>query len=206
MHSFIYSGMFWNEQLFDTKDKFDARDTVIKNSPEGRCLLHGTFSHRQCGKTDDWLRKVISLTKRTVDEVARDFLNKWTSGTESSALSTQILEIINSSEKDPLHISMSVDKYMMRWYINKDEIDARLQIGHYILGLDSSNAVGRDANGLTLTDVRDMSVVATSTISEASIHKYAIWIADFLINIRTLPSLLKINHQGKQLSILLVHV
>ena len=181
MYSFIYSGMFWNEQLYDCVDKHEARDMVVTNSSEGRCLIHATFSHRQCGKTDEWLRKVLSLTKRTLDEIARDFFNKWTSGTEASAITTQMLEIINNSEQEPKYLLISVEKYIMRWYIESYEIDARMAVGHYILSLDSSNAVGRDANGLVLTDVRDMGVLAASTISEANLLNYALWIANFLI-------------------------
>lgn len=200
MHSFIYSGMFWNESLYDCKDKFEAREMVKMNSPEGRCLIHGTFSHRQCGKTDDWLRRVIALAKRTVDEISRDYLNKWTSGTEYSALSTQLLEIISASERDPLYMDISTDKYMMRWYVEKNEIDERMANSHFILSLDSSNAVGRDANGLSLSDVKDMSIVATSNVSEANLYKYAVWIANFLIKYPNVTFI--IEHKSSATSII----
>jgi len=181
MYSFIFSGMAWNEKLYDSDDKYDARQTVITNSSENRCLVYGVFNHRQCGRTDEWLRRVISSVKRTKEEIERDYLNKWTNGLESSAIPTKLLEIIDASEVDPCFTSISVEKYIFRWYIEEHELETRFRLGHYVIGLDSSQAVGRDANAMVITDIRDMSVVATSTISEANLHKYAIWIAKFMI-------------------------
>jgi hypothetical protein len=181
MHKFIFSGWYWNEVIFDCKDKAEAKRLVTLNSPKGRCLINGTFSHRQAGKTDEWLRQRILLSDATPEEIDRDLLNKWTSGTESSALSTQLLEIINSSEREPCYTTVSVDQYIIRWYITRDEAMTRMSQGHYVLGLDSSNAVGRDANALVLVDVRDMSIIATATISEANLHTFALWLAEFLM-------------------------
>jgi hypothetical protein len=181
MYNFIYSGMYWSEILYDSKDKHEARAMVTSNSPKGRCLIHGTFNHRQVGKTDEWLRKRILLADATPDEIARDYFLKWTTGAESAAIPTHLLEVIKSSEREPSHLSISSDRYIMKWYIDKEEIDYRLNNGHCIIGLDTSNAVGRDSNGLVITDIRDLAIIAVSNISEANLHKYALWIADFLI-------------------------
>ena len=179
--SFIYSGMFWNEILYECVSKDEARQMVRANSSEDRCLVHGTFSHRQCGRTDEWLRNIISKAKRTVDEIARDYLNVWTNGTESSVLSAQILEILTKHEEDPKFVSVSKEKFLMNWYIDENERHNRLTNHYTIIGLDSSEAVGRDANGLVIADIRDLSVIATSIISEASLLKYALWLAKLMI-------------------------
>lgn len=180
-YNFINSGMYWNEKLYDCTDKYDARQTVINNSVEGRCLIHGTFNHRQCGRSDDWLRKVLSTVSRTREEIERDYLLKWTSGAESSALSTQILEIIDKSEREPAWITVTKDKYFVKWYLPEGELTELLNTKSTVLALDSSNAIGRDANGLVMTNISNMAVIMTCTVSEANLHKYGIWIADILI-------------------------
>ena len=181
IHNKIFGGMYWDEVLYDCKDKHEAKQMVIQGSSQSTCLINGTFSHRQVGKTDIWLNEQIKLTGGNTDKINRDYYNVWTSGTESSPISTQLAETIKASESDTNYVSVSLDRYMLRWYVDRDNIAERMASGHYILGLDSSNAIGRDANALVLTDIRDMSVVATSTVSEANLHKYANWVADFLI-------------------------
>jgi len=184
MYDFINSGYYWNETLYDRKNKADAKEFIITNSNGGRCLVNGTFSHRQAGKTDAWLKGRLSIVPLTREEIERDYLNRWTSGNTSGALPTHILEIVNKSELDPLFVSVSGERYMMRWYIPEEEILSRMNTGHYLLGLDSSEAVGRDSNALVLLDVKTLEVIATSSINEASLSRYAKWIADFLIKFK----------------------
>lgn len=180
-YHFVESGMYWNEMLYDTKDKYEAREIVKMNSTGGKCLVNGTFNHRQAGKTDEWLRNRISAAQTTRDVIERDMLNHWTSGSESQALSLELLAIIDASERDPEYISVSVDRYMFRWYIPQTEIEYKMQNGFFGIGLDSSNAIGRDANGISLIDFKDLSIKAAMNVSEANLHKFAIWLADFMI-------------------------
>lgn len=179
MYNLIHSGMYWNESLFDCEDKRDVGLTVRTNSKRG--LINGTFSHRQLGKTDEWLNEKILESGGTVDTINRDYYNKWTSGTESSPISTAIAEVLSSTEIPPLYMHMSKDRYMMRWYIPEADIAKVMASSDHIIGLDSSNAIGRDANAIVITGVRDMGVVACSDISEANLFVYAQWVAEFMI-------------------------
>ena len=181
MYDRIHAGMYWNEKLFDCANQQEAQDIVKKNCKGGIRLINGTFSHRQLGKTDEWVMEAIATAGQNKDEADRDYYNIWTSGTESSPLSAKLLQAIDLSVRSPMYTSVSTDKYMLRWYIPEDTISTRMLDGHYVIGLDSSNAVGRDANALVITDIRNMEVIATCSINEANLHKYAIWIADFLI-------------------------
>lgn len=181
MYEMIHDGMYWTEKLLDAANQEDAWNIVSKNSKAAGRLVNITLSHRQLGKTDEWLRAAIATARSSKDDADRDFLNKWTSGTLSSPLSVQLNEAIAQSETDPVYVSMSNDKYQIRWYIPEDELESTLQNGQFIVGLDTSNAVGRDSNFMVIMDTVTMGVVGASTIAEANLHKYAIWLAKLLI-------------------------
>lgn len=186
--SYIYSGMPWTEAIYDSVDKFEARETVQKNAispikdmPNGRLLIHGTFSHRQLGFTDAWLEKQILLSSGDCDDADMDFRNIWKVGNNESPIGKELLEVISNSEVEPLYTEVTPERYLFRWYINKDEIEERLASSKFILGLDPSNALGGDDNALYLVDLKNLEVIGCCNINETTLNKYALFIANFLI-------------------------
>ncbi len=181
-HSFFTSGTYWNEKFFDCINKKDLKEIITTNAGEpGRCLLYGVFNHRQLSKSDEWLRNRIIQAKATIEQIARDWFNRWTSGQINGAIDANLLEIINKFLIDPIHVNISKEKYIMRWYINEYELEERLNTSHYIIGLDTSELIGKDANGLIITDIRDMSVIGVCRVSESSLLKYGVWLGNFMV-------------------------
>lgn len=177
----VMDGMYWNESLYDCQTKEEVHEVVRLHSKGVGYNINGTFSHRQLGLTDEWLRNAIAKSRQSEADAKRDFLNQWSSGTISNPLSIDLLAAIVASERDPLHTQVTKEMYRVSWYIPEDTIERRMATGHYVIGLDSGNAVGRDANAFVLTDIRDMSVVATLSVSESSLHKYSIWLGMFMV-------------------------
>lgn len=182
MYDMKNKAMPWNERLLDA-DSPDHAIKIIRNhvGKNGRIMVDATFSHRQLGRTDAWLKDAIINAGGTKEAMERDFLNVWTSGGISNPLPVEILDIINTSHRDPNYTALSRDSYMFKWYIPRERIEQVMSEGHFVLGLDTSNAVGRDSNGLVLMDLRDMSIVGACEVKEASLHMYGLWLGDFLI-------------------------
>lgn len=180
-YSIVTSGMPFNEILFDAVDKYEARDIVFKNSPDGTTTVSATFSHRHLGMTDAELEKRAAITKGSAEDILRDFYNKWSAGTGRGPIETYLLEIIKLSEVDPLYTKASSDKYITRWYINPWEIEERMRTGKFILGVDTSESCGKDSNALYLCDIVDMGVVWGANVNEANITRFSLWVADIII-------------------------
>ena len=183
----ISSAMYWNERVYDCVDQSDLYSTVrshctpVDKNGTVRVMVNGTFSHRQLGKSDEWLREAIVNAEATGDIADRDFFNVWTSGSERSPLSPKLNDIIRSSEIDPRYTQITKEGYHIRWHLDAAFIQPRMDNEWHVITLDSSNAVGRDNNGLTILSTRDLGVVATSKVSEANILKYAQFITNLLI-------------------------
>lgn len=181
MYDLIHGGAVWSELFLDAPNR-EALITMVKRNCSGRkTLINATFSHRQLGKTDEWLYEAIANSGASGEEADRDFFNVWTSGTQSSPLSVQLNETIRNSEIDPPHQEISRDSYIIRWYHSEDELFEIMEENHVILGLDTSDAIGRDAIAMVFTNSKDLSVVGAATINETNLIRFAKFLAEVLI-------------------------
>lgn len=188
MYDLIHSGAPWNEIFFDAKDKRQAHELVKGNCRklEGQrdsdiaALVNITMSHRQLGRTDEWLRAAIANARATGEAADRDFLNVWTAGTQRSPLTAALNEAIRNSEMEVLHNEIN-DRFILRWYIPEHEIAERMAEGHYVIGMDTSEAVGRDAIGFVMLDVRDLSTVAAGTYNETNITRFGAYLLGLML-------------------------
>jgi len=186
MYDIIHGGAIWSEKYFDLENKKELAKVVLKNSKGKKPLINGTFSHRQVGKDDKWLREVLANTNAVGDEADRDFFNVWTSGTLRSPLSPKLNDLIKESEREYDHMSLSKDGYLFNWLIDEDEIEERMANGNFVLGMDTSELVGRDDTGLVLMDITDMSVVATAAVNESYILSLALYVVELMVKYRNI--------------------
>lgn len=180
MYDLIHSGAPWSEAFLDARNQKELQEMVRLNGSGRKPLLNITLSHRQLGKTDEWLYDSIANTRGSAEQAERDFLNVWTAGSLSSPLTVALNEAIRKSEMDVLFSEISPERYILRWYVPEEEIANRMAEGHYVIGLDTSEAVGRDTIALVMIDVRDLSVVAAGTYNETNLIRFSGYIANLL--------------------------
>lgn len=191
MYHLIHSGALWTEAFLDAKDKIDLEDMILKRSrntdPDKadeeviRVLINGTFSHRQLGRTDEWLVDVMSNAGGSRASQEADFLNIWQMGAARSPLPDDVKSAIKGSEREPVWTQTSKNNYITEWYRPQAQIDEICRTSFIVAGLDTSNAIGRDANGLVFIDIRTMEVIGCCNVVEANIHYYAKFLANMLI-------------------------
>lgn len=203
MYGIINNGMPWNDAAYDTFDRAQLNKMVYANATpyddkgNKRLLINGTFNHRQLGRSDEWLRQAIINSGANMDMILRDFFNVWSSGSETSPLSNQLNNVIARSVREPLYSEVSNDQYILRWYIPQEKINEVMSSGNFIMSLDTSNAVGRDANGLNIIDLRSMEVVASALINEANIHRFSDWIATLMLRFPSVTLMVENKSTGQ---------
>lgn len=181
-YKMLRDGAVWSEMFFDCQGQDDLYDTVRCNCRNKDALLiNGTFSHRQLGYDDQWLRQRIAEARQTGDEARRDYLNQWTVGTATNPIDTKTLELIVAGKTEPLYTQKyEKEKYMVRWFVPVDEVVNKLHRRQIIMGIDTSNAVGRDAITGVMLDVSSLEVVGALSISESNLQVFSIWLAKFM--------------------------
>lgn len=190
----------WTEKFFDCQNWAEFDRMVRRNSRDGKFRINGTFSHRQLGKSDEWLKQKIEESLQSGDDANRDYFNLWTSGSESSPLPTHISEMIASSRLDELYTSISnPDGYITRWYIPEAEIEHRMATGKFVLGMDTSEAGGGDDISLVLMDVETLEVVAAGSYNETNLITFSKWVTDTMVRYPNITAVIERRSTGAML-------
>ena len=180
MYDLIHGGAPWDEKFFDAEGREDLWRIVKANCRNRKMIINCTMSHRQLGYTDEWLYAAISNVGGTEEQINRDFFNVWSSGSEGSPLSAKLNEIIAHSAMDPLHQEISTEGFITRWYIPETHIDAVMNSSHFVIGLDPSEAIGRDDIGMVVIDVRTLGVVAAGVFNDTTIINFSHYLGKFM--------------------------
>ncbi len=170
----------WTEQFYDCVNS-EELEKIIR-AQKGTLRVYAEFSHKQLGKTDDWLMKKIGEREMTPDAVNRDYFNIWTSGTQSSPLPTYILEKLTSSivQEEYQQIS-SVGGYILRWYIPEDQIKSYMAENETVVGIDTSDASGGDDISFVCTDVKTGATVCVGAFNETNLITFSQWLVLWLL-------------------------
>lgn len=193
MYDMIHGGTVWSEHFFDCANRQELLELIKQRANGGKdkkIIVNCTFSHRQLGYTDQWLAEKMAEANAYGEVADRDFMNRWTSGSLRSPLSVDLNERIRKSEMEPKWLEITKDGFIVNWYDTEENIRRRMETGRFALGLDTSEAVGRDAIAGIITDLSDMSTVGSIVSNESSLIRFSKFISDLLIrykNITIIP-------------------
>jgi len=197
IYNLVMESCKWSEMMFDTHNRDDLVNMIKIGSTNPDIIsVNCTFTHNQLGKTDEWLRRKIAESRGSKEQADKDYRVIWASGGADSPLTVEMTDAIRESEKDPTHQDLSTDRYLFRWYDSKIDHAANMAAGNYVLGIDTSEAIGRDAIAHVLVDVRDLAVVGTATINDTNLTRYAYWLCDFLIRYPKVTAIIERKSTG----------
>lgn len=184
-------GMSFDERaLFDAGSEAAVHRVVEQNSKGDKPLVYICLSHRQLGYSDEWLYKKMAESNSKGDEADRDYMNRWTTGSLRSPLTQRILDAIRESKTNSEHLEISDNMYCINWYIPEREIESRLSTGKFVLGNDTSEAIGKDAITMVLQDSETLEIIFTVAISETNVYRFIEWFTSIMIkypNIIAIP-------------------
>lgn len=188
-YNYLQNSAIWSEFLMDAKNneqlvemiRTSTRTGIVEGNTPKSIRLNLTFSHRQLGYTDKWLMDTMVENSAYGEIADRDYFNIWTSGSQTSPLSTELNNKIRESLKDPAHLTVSEHGSLVtRWYIPESEREAVMAHDYHVISMDTSTGAGRDDIGMTIVSVETGEVVAASTVNEINLITVANWIYEFL--------------------------
>lgn len=201
IYTMVEDAAIWTERFFDCKNLEELEKVIIQTSPKKELMVNCTFNHRQLGKTDEWLAKAIRDARSTGEAASRDFGNVWTSGGQYSPFDVDISERIRNSEiKDNYNEITAPNSYVLRWFIPENQIDHVMNNTHHVIGLDTSDAIGRDDIFMVIRNIKTGAVVAAANINETNLLLFSEWIATILVRFK--KTTLVIERRGSGQSVL----
>ena len=181
MYEYVTKSWTWNEAIFDCADLAEAMVMVGRGCRADHIAANITMSHRQLGYSDRWLYAAIQAAGGEKDQIERDFMNYWNSGSATNPIPVHILQIISGARRDPDTTTVTAEKYTLRWYTARDELHYILNNIPVVLGCDPSEAAGRDSMALIWLNGSSMAVLGSATIGLASTIEFATWLARYMI-------------------------
>jgi len=195
IYSLVQKAMPWSERLFDCQTEAELRK-VVTTAAGGDYMVNCTFNHKQLGKTDEWLAQRIRMALQDGEDASRDFLNIWTTGSEGNPLDKVILQEIRNSAVGDFVPQISEHGYMTRWYIPENEIEHRMATGQFVMGMDTSDAIGKDDISMVMVDIETLETVAAGTFNETNIAKFSEWLCAFLVKYKNVTAVVERRSTG----------
>lgn len=179
----------WDEALLDSFDAKEFEQRVRAGSTPtnplarktGVFAVSGIFSHRQLGKSDEWLVDNMVRNGSYGEDALRDYFNISTSGSESSPFNTQQNELIAMSQIDPEYRDIGLGGLTFKWYYPKEVIDKLLASRPIVVGLDTSLNVGKDSTAMTLIDGTTLDVLGCGDCNNTNLLVFSKWLLEFML-------------------------
>ena len=172
------AAMPFGEFLYDAKDREDAIKIILANSNDKVVpRLDISFNHRQLGYTDDWLREKINRAGGSLDQTKRDYLGQWTFGSASCPVPEKLLNKIRNWVNNEVIERIDPKRhYRIRFHVPYEEALKRKTV----MGLDTSNAVGRDAITGVAIAVDTTETMFAFMVNETFLEHFGDWLVDFM--------------------------
>ncbi len=211
IYNLVQTAAVWSEKFLDCIDQEDLEKIIRQNSSRameqagfdksksnrGSLRVNCTFNHRQLGYTDEWLRQAIEDAVGTGEDIERDFFNKWTSGSQSSPLTTDLTDAIRNSQTEPLFTEIAEPfGYVTRWYVAEKDIPRLAATSKWIMGVDSSDAAGGDDIGMNIRDIETGAVIATGNYNETNLITFSQWLLSWLIKFDNITLIVERRSSG----------
>lgn len=194
------SGAVWTELFLDAKDKEDLVKLITINSNSRAPIVNLTMSHRQLGLSDEWLYNAIANARAGAGNpnIDRDYFNRWTSSSSRSLLPEAIAKLVRQSESEAIHHDIAKDGYIFYLYEYIDRSES------YVLGVDTSNAIGRDDIAVVLVSASSGATIGAGSFNETNLIKFGSWLFEFLYKFSNITLIIENKHNAQAIIDLLI--
>lgn len=182
IHGLMTAGINWDERFLDVPTRSELIKIITRGATaaEPRIIFYIKFNHLQLGTTDDELYRMVSNASGTPEQKRKDYGGEWGSGGLGKPYSPEDADRMKSGRMKPAHLEILTSGYILNWYYPEQDVDIKLRTVH-VIGLDTSEAVGRDAIGFVLTNSETGEVGATMKVKESNIIAFSMWLAEFML-------------------------
>jgi len=188
IYNLAMNGTFWSEHFFDCKDEADLNETIFKNSSASksnakRPIVNITMSYRQLGYDEEWLQRRLLENISTPENIGRDIFNQWLSGSNLSPIPKEYLDLIKANIiEQPRAEFYSPYNYLLKWYVTEEDMQVRItNENSFTVGVDTSDAVGRDDVAFIMRDHTSGQVLCTAIFNDLNLITLADFFVSFLL-------------------------
>lgn len=195
-HNLMTESAIWTEQYYDLQKKDNLIQTIRKQSSNDTLRVYCKFNHRQLGYTDEWLKKKIEESLASGDLMRMDWFGEWVIGSNTNPLPLDVLDKIKEGERKDYAVVIDDNGYVTRWFIPINEIDTLRNHTGLVLGLDTSEAIGKDDIALCLRDIYSGKVYAVGNYNETNLITFSEWLLQWFIKFNGMVAMIERKSTG----------
>lgn len=211
MYTMLMNATEWRESYFDTFSETHLYKQMIKNSNEPGVTsptVGMVYNYLQLGKNKDWVKRTIDELKMSKSEAKIDLLLMWDEDGKDRLFSDDVREAINEAKRgiEWSQLIGNTDLYF-DWFIPQTEyvdILAGRSNTHYLIGVDTSAAQGRDACTVVIRDIRTGYVIGCGRYQRAFLTDVGIVIQTLLQEMNNSTLIIERNYATHMIDQLLV--
>lgn len=182
IYKLVSRALVYDERiLFDARGKSHVDKIVRRACGDSRPMINATFSHRQLGYSDKYHYENLKRAGDSGEIADMDYFNIWSNGGRQSPIPAKIVAAIVGSIREPAHAEITDRDYVIRWYIDEDELKNGCVGRRIVIATDPSEAVGSDYLATVMIDADTAEVLGAFAVNEMNIYEYAKYMADLLI-------------------------
>ena len=181
----------FSEELYDMPNNEKLRETVMLATGLPVARVSITYNHRQLGISDEEFYKRIQSVKSTDAEINADYFLIWGTGGVASVVPPVVLDAMSHSSQIPEYIQVTEFGPAIKWWIEMDKIDQYLRENKCVMGIDTSNQIGRDRTAFILVNVYNLEIVMSMEVVNANIPLTAQWFAEFLVKHKNVTAIIE---------------
>lgn len=174
------SGCPFTEQFYDSNNREELVEFITRNTGNPNPMFSMTFSHRMLGISDEEMWRRIRSVPSTDEDVNKDYFLIWGKGGVNNVVPVYILDAMGKSAIQPKYTELTETGYVIKWYIDKEDIDGYMKLNPTVMGIDTSEQIKRDSTAMVIINPVNLTVVATISISDGNIITTAKWLASFM--------------------------
>lgn len=182
-YKMLTSGVLWTEKLLDCANTKNLNDIIDKACGDKK-IINITLNHRQLGYSDEWLMNVLRTVGSDEASANKDYFNIWDDGSLESPIPRDIATMLRRCERDPNYVQFTKENYTINWYIDKQHIERRLMTGKYVIGCDTSDAIGEDGLSFYLNDAQTLETIAVMVVKKTNLLIFGEWLLEFMLQYR----------------------
>jgi hypothetical protein len=191
MNSFPFTDL-----IYDCKDHDDLKKMVLAGSANG-FAVNCTFSHRMLGISDAQHYDNIKKAMISGEDSDRDYFNVWTSGGRGSPLTAEQLDTIRANQREDFVAEIDPKmRYMTKWYVSLKVRDELMEEGNIAVGIDTSEAGGKDEIAMQYVDLTTLEVIGTCYVNNTNIIEYSLWLFDQMMRWPKLVAIIERKSTG----------
>lgn len=206
----LMSATEWREKFFDSYSESHLKERLIKASPTETTApaVSMVYNYLQLGKNKNWVKKTIDELNLTLSKAKIDLLLMWVEDGENRLFDDLTREAINNVKRDPLwskeykNSGLFVDFFVTQEQLL--EMSKKEYNDHFIIGVDTSSAVNKDACTLIIRSMKTGKVIGVGRYALALLDDVTAIIVDMLQVIQNSVLVIERNYAHHMIDSLLI--